>query len=376
MTPEVRLVNDDAASDPLPFIDMSQWDTAPAPPRLWAVRNRIPMRQPTLLSGEGAVGKSILELQLCAAHALGKDWVGSLPEPGPAIYVGAEDDTDELRRRLEIIAAYYRATFADLIEGGLRLLSFADGEMLLGIPDRQNRIAPTPLFARLVEAAAIIKPKHIGIDTSADAFGGNELDRVQVRQFIGMLRKLAFAADGSVVLLSHPSLAGISSGSGISGSTAWHNSVRARMYLKSPQPEQGEQPDTDLRELVCKKNNYGPVSESTVLRYRDGVFVLEANRSALDQLAHEKRAEDSFLVVLKKLNEQNRPCSPNKHAGNFAPAIISKHPDGKAFRKKDHEAAMERLINAGAIHVHNVGPPSKQRQEIALGPAQQEGPSP
>ena len=357
---------------PLPFVDMSHWDEMPAPPRQWAVHNRVPMRQPTLLSGEGAVGKSILELQLCVAHVLGRDWIGSMPEPGPAIYIGAEDDTDELHRRLEIIVAHYGATFADLINGGLNLLSFADSEMLLGVPDRHNRITPTPLLNQLLKTAADIRPKHIGIDTSADAFSGNEIDRTQARQFIAMLRKLAITADGSVVLLSHPSLTGINSGSGLSGSTAWHNSVRARMYLKSPEPEEGEQPDTDLRELVCKKNNYGPVSESVVLRYREGLFVLENNRSTLDQLAHERRVDDAFLNVLKKLNEQNRPCSPNKHAGNFAPAVINKHPDGKAFSKKELEVAMERLINANTIHIENVGPPSKQKQELVLGPAPSE----
>jgi RecA-family ATPase len=362
--------DDDAADvEPLQFIDMSDWDNAPAPTRQWAVRHRIPMRQATLLSGEGAVGKSILELQLCTAHVLGRDWIGSMPEPGPAIYIGAEDDIDELHRRLEIIAAHYGVKFADLIDGGLHVLSFADENMLLGVPDRQNKIVPTLLFKRLLKTADIIKPKHIGIDTSADAFAGDEINRTEVRQFIAMLRKLAITADGSVVLLSHPSLTGINSGSGISGSTAWHNSVRARMYLKTPESEEGEQPDTDLRELVCKKNNYGPVSESTVVRYRNGVFILESSGSALDRLAHERRADDVFLAVLKKLNEQNRQCSPSKHAGNYAPAMIKKHPAGKDFTKKDYDEAMERLLNANTIHVEDVGPPSKRKQEVALGPA-------
>jgi CHC2 zinc finger len=49
----------------------------------------------------------------------------------------------------------------------------------------------------------------------------------------------------------------------------------ARIYLTSPAAEEGEQPDTDLRELRFKKNNYGPVSESIVLRYRNGLFLPE-----------------------------------------------------------------------------------------------------
>ena len=39
-----------------------------------------------------------------------------------------------------------------------------------------------------------------------------------------LLRRLAIVANGAVNLLSHPSLTGTNSGSGISGSTAWHNS--------------------------------------------------------------------------------------------------------------------------------------------------------
>jgi len=40
-----------------------------------------------------------------------------------------------------------------------------------------------------------LKPKHIGIDTSADVFAGNANDRAQVRQFISLLRKLAIGID-------------------------------------------------------------------------------------------------------------------------------------------------------------------------------------
>ena len=93
------------------WADTSTWDATPCPPREWAVRDRIPLRQVTLFSGEGAIGKSIVELMLCVAHVLGKDWLGSLPEPGDAFYFGCEDDEPELRIRLSAIAAHYGTTF-------------------------------------------------------------------------------------------------------------------------------------------------------------------------------------------------------------------------------------------------------------------------
>ena len=67
------------------------------------------------------------------------------------------------------------------------------------------------------------------------------------------MQKLAMVAGGSVTVLSHPSLAGIASGSGLSGSTAWHGAFRFRQYLKGAKADGGEQPDDDLRELQFKK---------------------------------------------------------------------------------------------------------------------------
>jgi RecA-family ATPase len=355
-----------AVVDPLPNrrLGMSAWDNALPPPRTWGVLNKIPIRQPTLFSGEGAIGKSIIELQLAVAYAIGRNWLGFTVDPGPAIYLGAEDEADELHRRLHDILVYYGSSFAQL-DKSLHVLDFTGHDMALALPDRRNgKIAPTPLFKQLLEMARDLKARHIGIDTSADAFGGNEIDRAQVRQFIGMLRQLAIAASGSVVLLSHPSLTGIATDSGISGSTHWHNGMRARMYLKASTKKEngdmdGEQATSDFRELQFKKNNYGPLSGNIVLRYNKGVFIPEAGVTSLDFAEHEQKVEKAFLDILAKLTAQKRPPSPHKHAPNYAPAAIVAHPDGKRFTKKDYENAMERLLERGSIRVERVGPPSK-----------------
>jgi RecA-family ATPase len=67
------------------------------------------------------------------------------------------------------------------------------------------------------------------------------------------------------------------------------------MYMTCPKLEQGEQPDTDLRELQFKKSNYGRVSNNIVLRYQGGLFLPESGLSTLDKLAREQKAEESFL---------------------------------------------------------------------------------
>jgi len=279
---------------PLPslqWLDISNWDNVPTPERQWAIRDRVPLNQVGLFSGEGGTGKSLIEIAKDVAHVAAKDWLGSMPEPGPAFYLGAEDEADEIHIRLSCVAKHYGVTFKELFEGGLHVLPLLGQDATLVAPTRGGTLEVTKLYRQLYEAAGDIKPKNISIDTLSRAFAGNEIDRVQVYAFAMHMQALAKVAGGSVTVLSHPSLAGINSGSGISGSTAWHGAFRFRQYLKSVKSEAGEQPDDDLRELEFKKNQYGPKGESIILRYQRGLFLPEAGISSLEKASRSAKAE-------------------------------------------------------------------------------------
>src|SRR5262245_40274367 len=199
------------------------------------------------------------------AHVAGKDWLGSMPEQGPAFYIGAEDDKDELHIRLAAIAKHYGVTFKELIDGGLHVMCLLGQDATLcASRGKSGKVEVTSLYRQLYEAAGDIKPKNMSIDTLSRAFAGNEIDRVEVYAFAMHMQALAMVATGSVTVLSHPSLSGIASGSGISGSTAWHGAFRFRQYLRGVKPDNGEQPDNDLRQLEFKKNQYGPTAEAIV----------------------------------------------------------------------------------------------------------------
>jgi RecA-family ATPase len=212
---------------------MSQWDTQPVPHRQWAIRDRVLLRQVGLFSGEGGTGKSIIEMMKDVAHVTAKDWLVSLPEYGPAVYLGAEDDQDEIHIRFADIAAHYRVTFKELIDGGLHVLPLLGKDATLCATTRSGKVETTALYRQIYEAAGDIKPKNISVDTLSRAFSGSEIDRGQVYAFAMHMQALAMVANGSVTILSHPSLAGMASGSGISGSTAWHGAFRFRQYLTS-----------------------------------------------------------------------------------------------------------------------------------------------
>jgi RecA-family ATPase len=359
--------NSDSGNTPLPFINMQNWDNEEPPLREWAVPDRIPLRQVTLFSGEGAAGKSTVQLHLSAAHPLARDWLGTMPTPGPAIFVDAEDDIDEIHRRLAAITRHYEVTFSDLINGGLHLISLAGDDAVLATATKSGKVQPTPRYQQLLEAAGDIKPKMIGIASSANVFAGEENSRPQVQQFIGLLTKIAIVANGAVQLISHPSLTGINSDTGLSGTTQWHNAVRARSYMKSTKPEAGEQPDHDLRELVIKKNNYGPISESIVLRYQNGLFLPVPGMSTLNRAAKEAVAEDVFLTLLRRFTTTNRMVF-DKAGRGYAPAMFAREDEATkvGITGKNLEVAMRSLFKSGKIWNEPYGKPSRPSYRIAF----------
>jgi RecA-family ATPase len=347
---------DDAPPPPLHYVDLA----LDLVPRQWLVLDRIPMLNVSLLSGEGAIGKSLLVTQLSAAVVLGKDWIGTLPEPGPVLYVSCEEDDDEIRRRMEAVAVHFGSSRAELIERGLRVVSLAGKDATLGWPDKHGIIRATPLLHRLRRDALLQRPKLIVLDAAADVFGGKEIDRAQTRQFITLQRGLAIEVAAAVVMIAHPSLTGISSDTGLSGSTAWHNSVRARMYFKTAPGD-----DTALRVLEVKKNNYGPVTEGILLRWKNGVYVPEPGKGTLQRLAAEAEINQLFIKLLRRFTEQGRNVSDNK-SPTYAPSLFAKEPEAKEAKatKQALEEAMARLFGANRLRVVTIGSASRMRSRI------------
>jgi hypothetical protein len=100
-----------------------------------------------------------------------------------------------------------------------RIEAAVERDAVLAACGRSGRLEPTKRYQQLLEAAGDIKPRNISIASSANVFAGNEADRSQVQQFVGLLTRIAIVANGSVTLLSHPSLTGIATDTGLSGST-------------------------------------------------------------------------------------------------------------------------------------------------------------
>lgn len=355
----LKLLKPSAVNDNelLSFINPATWHGKPVPPRQWYAENLIPMRQVTILNGDGGVGKSLLALQVAAAGAMGVDTLDIGPAAGRVLYIGAEDDADEFQRRLADITKSHGRGLSDL--SMFRLLPLADRNALLAVPDRGGNMQPTTLWATIVAEAKEFNPKLIVLDTAADLFGGDEIKRGQVRQFIGMLRQVAIGLDCAVVLLAHPSVAGMQSGTGSSGSTAWNNSARSRLYLTADKDE------PDRRILKVMKSNYGETGNEIKLRWRAGAFVLDDGKPSIANALIANRADDIFRELLTEINSSGLRVSAAK-SSTYAPSVMADMPGAKGFKKRQLEEAMRRLMASGEVKVEMEGPPSKQRQRLVL----------
>jgi RecA-family ATPase len=359
--PSEQTKNDRPIWQPPEWLDMSDWDHIPVPEREWAIEDRVPLNQAGLFSGEGGTGKSIIELMKDVAHVAAKDWMGSLPAPGGAFYIGCEDDKKEIHIRLAAILKNAELTFAEVIAGGLKVLPLLGQDAVLCAANpRTGRVEATALYYWLYEMAGDLKPRNISVDTLSRAFAGNEIDRSQVYEFSMHMQALAKAASGSTTILSHPSLAGMASGSGLSGSTAWHGAFRFRQYLTTPRDdlsnnvtEDADNPASALRELQFKKNQYGPLGTSIILEYRNGLFLPVHGQSGLDRLAHKERSKTLFLELLERFNRQGVNVSHKKQSRNSAPNLFTETPEARKakLRKDDFNTAMGELFAANLIHV-------------------------
>jgi len=357
-----RTITPIAANDnePPSFICPASWQGMPVPAREWWLENLVPMRQVTIVNGDGGVGKSLLALQLAASGALQCETLGMRPLTGRVMYVGAEDEAEEFHRRLVDIVSAHQRQLSDLDD--FRLLPLADRDALLSIPERDGTMKPTPLWFGIARAARTFKPRLIVLDTAADLFGGDEIKRGQVRQFIGMLRKLAMELDCAVVLLAHPSVAGMQTGTGSSGSTAWNNSVRSRLYLTRPEGKDG---DPDVRILKTMKANYGKTGTEIRLQWQDGAFILDDGKPSMAAGMVARRDDELFRDLLSAINRTGQRVAPTTGV-NYAPSIMGMRPEAKGTSKKALEASMHRLLSEGIIKVVMYGPPSKRRQQLIV----------
>jgi hypothetical protein len=328
--------------------------TGKPPEREWIVPDWLPKGVVSSLSGDGGVGKTLVAQQLLYAAGCGGKWLGLDVPHLRGLGVFCEDDEDELHRRHIDIKTDLGHAIGNPFDSTWVWPRVGSDNLLVTF-DRENRPLMSPFFAQIMAFVMAERIELLILDTVADLFGGNEIIRAQVNYFIKSACG-AFIAKAkekeftlSVLLLSHPSQAGRNSGSGESGSTAWNNAVRARLYLTRPEDGLPEQ-----RVLTRKKSNYSASGDDVKVELIWSGGVLKPLASADEGLAV-KSLENQIMQMVKQAWNADRPYKAKRGSdGVFLDEAMVKE-FGQRFEPMVIASALNNLKNGKKIVTQRVG---------------------
>lgn len=292
------------------------------PPFFWTAEV-LPAGTTTLLGAHGGTGKSMLALQWAVCIALGRPFMGKKTHPGRVLFYSAEDDGTRVRHRLQTICQREGIDPAALADR-LRLLDATDIDPSLyaEVLDRRT-FATTYRYDLLREDAERFGADVVMIDNASDTYDAEENARARVRAFIRSLNVLAKARNAAVLLLAHVdknTARGSSDKEGYSGSTAWHNSVRSRLFMANK--------DGSLL-LEHQKCNLGPCADPIPLQWLDGVIVggTDALQSGDGAREYGKAADlAAILRLLHEFTERGEFVSPSVNSPANARKMLAGQP--------------------------------------------------
>jgi hypothetical protein len=229
--------------EPVPVSLHDLFDAEPEPVA-YVGEGLFPKGVVTLIGGHGGSGKTAVAFTLAAHLSAGRAWASRAMEQSRVLFLSCEDGAGVVRHKLWSVLKEY-GIGRDEIGDRLRILDATDADPVMFTETRTGS-GTTPLFDWLAGQCGEFGADVLIIDNASDTFAGNEVNRAQVRAFLRSLRRLRSGI--TVLLLAHVDKATARGAGGLqaySGSTAWNNSVRSRLYLG---PQLGRRADARTTE--------------------------------------------------------------------------------------------------------------------------------
>ncbi|HTC04897.1 MAG TPA: AAA family ATPase [Xanthobacteraceae bacterium] len=358
-------IDDTSAVAPAKLISPAAWPNEAPPPVDWLVVNRVPRGDVTTLHGDGGAGKTDIALRLGANVArAASDWLGHEIHAGKVLFVSGEEPERELQRRMWQHSQCDGYRLDELADSFRLWLPDKISDAAMAVADRYSGLMqPTRIMQEIAAAIVEFSPALIIVDNVAATFAGNQNDRVSVRSYVNLWRQIAHGpSKPAVLLLDHPSLSGLTNGSGRGGNMDWRNAVRSALWLHPP--TDGAEADRGIRILETAKSNYGPPGNPLRLVWAEGGLQLEHTQPSHHRAAKDAECEETFLRLLDQREGQGRHVSGQATAPTYAPKAFVEMPDNGGFARKAFAAAMERLLTAGKIVQVMEGPASRQRGHL------------
>jgi RecA-family ATPase len=310
----LRTHNLDTAAWPDPLDLEALADAAPAPPK-FIMPDWLPAGYATLLAGHGGVGKSAIALHLAVCIAAGLPFFGLNVSRRRVLYLSCEDRENVLHWRLSRICAHLAVNLASL-SNWLNIVDLVGRSTVLWERDPRTGYTVTAAYGLLAQHMQEHRTQILIVDGVTDTFAGGENVRHEVKRYINALVALIPEDSGAVLLVGHvakPNASAAQTTEGYSGSTAWHNSVRARWYLypETAQSDDSNPPDrTGDLILELQKSNLGRTDQSMRFAWDDRTHLFLGReimaRTASDR-AHRDRVEHAGILKALKVCADANP---------------------------------------------------------------------
>lgn len=351
------------AAKPLEWLDLA---TREPPARGWALRGWIGYGHATLMVGSGGIGKTLLAQQIGSALALGiPHFIDEIPAPLKVLMWACEDDHDELWRRQTAIAKHFDSTLDSYAEQFILVPRHGYDNAL--VSTEFGKLQFTGLERHLEEQVQDYKADVVILDNAAQLYGAGENDRHAVTVFLNRLTGIL--GHRALLLLAHPSRA---QGSEFSGSGAWENVARTRLYLGSKLPDEKDAAATgdaadEYRYLARRKANYSH-RDWRRFTYKEGALVpdpVEAGGGLIAALRDE-RCETIVLQGLRKLHSMQVDAAEGTRSPQYLPKLLVEYTLSDGRSRQELGSAMRRLMADGRISKAVIGKNANRSDRYAL----------
>lgn len=292
----------------VPFDDLAKVE--PQAPH-YVLEGLVPIGVVTLLSAHGGTGKSLFALMLAVSVALGRPLFGIQCKQSNVVFFSGEDGGLLMRHRLHHICKYLGVDVLEL-KDRLHLIDATEDPILFSDTNVNGvrGAASSPTYAKLEK---FVEANHVGfviIDNASDTFDSNEIDRARVRAYMRLLSILARKNEAGLLLLGHvPKFTNRGDQAlnteGYSGSTAWHNSARSRIFMSRDK--------NGGLVIEHKKNNLGNLCKPIHLSWAEN-GIPKLNQIVVTE-EKEVIGERSIKALIRLIDEYTR-------RGEFVPTAL------------------------------------------------------
>jgi hypothetical protein len=387
-TAPLRLDINPAESKPVPPLVFHRlpedWQLVAPPPRRWVVDGYLSAETATLLVSIGGLGKSYLTLYLASCVALGMDFCGRKCARGRVVMVSAEDDFNEIWRRLTLLAQHLalplQAGAIDRLRENLVVIDVKQWRRMQGASpvltksDRGGAVL-TPFVGHL--ARSIGKADVVVFDTVSRFNGAEENSNDAAARLIDAFEMIAEETGSAVLGLAHTGIKGRTEDVNqysSRGASAFSDNARSVLVLatlptdlasKLTDPGQYvKAAHNDVLRLCHPKSNYARRADDAYFeRQPNGVLV--PTQLSLRAPETEDRLVERLLVQVGS-GEVTRNAVRDNYEDWFGPMITRK----QAFSAFDTAVREDRLVLSGERNnakYYRVKPSTAANEDLVAG---------